>query len=90
MPHAQSEEGTTRPTKGTAVRQLTSQSIPASHTAHKHPLQRHHLKSSVSPVTACWLHNLSDNPVPSLQDVNHHHGIDLQWVALEINIRKME
>lgn len=84
MPNVQSDEGTSSFTK--SIRQLTSQSSPASHTARKHPLQRHHLKSSVSPIKACWLHNLLNNPVPSLQDVNHHHGIDLQWVAFEINI----
>lgn len=88
MSHTQSEEGTLWFTKSITVRQLTSLSTPASHTAHKHPLQRHRLKSSVSPTKACWLHNLSNNPVPSLQDVNHHPGIDLQWVAFKINIWK--
>ena len=88
MSHAQSDVGTPWFTKSITVIQLTSQSSPASHTVHKHPLQRHHLKSSVSPIKACWLHNLSNNPVPSLQDVNHHHGIDLQWVAFEIHIWK--
>lgn len=88
MSHAQSENGTPWFTNSIRAGQLTSQSTPASHTVHKHLLQRHHLKSSVSPIKACWLHNLSNNPVPSLQDVNHHHGIDLQWVAFEINIWK--
>lgn len=62
---------------------LTSQNTPEVHTAHRHQPQRHHLKSLVSLVKAYWLHNRLNSHVPFLQDANHHHEIDLQWVAFE-------
>lgn len=62
---------------------LTSRNTPEVRTARRHQPQRRHWKSSVALVKAYWLHNQLNSPVPFLQDANHHHEIDLQWVAFE-------